>query len=267
MIAHNGSGFDSYVVLNSLPQWRSVVNLIKNGGGIVSLELFNGYVDQNKKIPQYLHCRSGRHYINRSLKKIGGRCKLQPSLLKQEMEHDEFSEDTWEEKENEWLPYVKNDLLSTAFCYARYTMGMEKLTGFGRKNSLTLPSLANNYFNSLRDENDEPVYTYTDPFMRSFVRQSIKGGRCNAFNQHYKSEISDDVFNNISKELNVNGNIYEILDKYFKFSNKYEIQYVKEFDSKYDDSRDIDQKEKTDYINKKLNILLLCGMKIQCILK
>ena len=29
LIAHNGSGFDSYVVLNNLRQWRIVVNLIK----------------------------------------------------------------------------------------------------------------------------------------------------------------------------------------------------------------------------------------------
>ena len=49
-IAHNGSGFDSYVVLNILPQWRSVVDLIKNGTGIVSSKIFNGYVDQNEKI-------------------------------------------------------------------------------------------------------------------------------------------------------------------------------------------------------------------------
>ena len=48
LIVHNGSGFDSYVVLNSLPQWRSVVNIVKNGTGIVSLKTFNGYVDQNK---------------------------------------------------------------------------------------------------------------------------------------------------------------------------------------------------------------------------
>ena len=41
-LAHNGSGFDSYVVLNNLPQWRSVVNLIKNGSGIVSPKIFNG---------------------------------------------------------------------------------------------------------------------------------------------------------------------------------------------------------------------------------
>ena len=111
------------------------------------------------------------------------------------MEHDEICEDTCEAKENEWLPYVKNDVLSTAFSYARYMMGMEELTNFSMKNSLTLPSLAKKYFNSLRDENDEPNYTYTDPFMRNFVRKSMKGGRCNAFIQHYKSEISDEVCN------------------------------------------------------------------------
>ena len=123
------------------------------------------------------------------------------------------------------------------------------------KNSLTLPSLANKYFNSLRNENDEPIYTYTDPFMRNFVRKAIKSGRCNAFNQQYKSEISNEVFNIISKELNNNGSICEILEKYFEFLNKYEKQYAKEFDSKYNDYRDIDQKEKEKYVNRKLNML------------
>ena len=56
--------------------------------------------------------------------------------------------------------------------------------------------------------------------MRNFVRYSIKGGRCNAFIHHYKSEISDEVFNNISKELNVNRNICDLLEKYFEFLNK-----------------------------------------------
>ena len=187
--------------------------------------------------------------------KIGESYKLQESLLKKEVEHDENYDYTWEAKENEWLPYFKKDVLSTAFCYARYTMGMEELTGFGMKNSLTLPSLANKYFNSLRDGNDETIYTYTDPFMRNFVRKAIKGDRSNAFNQQYKSELSDEVFIIYSKELNVNGNICEILEKYFKFLNKYETQFAKEFDSKYDDYRDNNEKEKTDLINKKLNML------------
>ena len=51
------------------------------------------------------------------------------------------------------------------------------------KNSLTLPALGNNFFNSLRDVNDEPIHTYNNPFMRNFVGQSIKGVRCAAVNQ------------------------------------------------------------------------------------
>ena len=30
LLAHKGSGFDSYFILNNLPQWRTVVSLIKN---------------------------------------------------------------------------------------------------------------------------------------------------------------------------------------------------------------------------------------------
>ena len=52
LLAHKGSGFDSYVVLNNLHQWRTIVSLIKKRLAIVSLKIFNGYVDQNKMIPQ-----------------------------------------------------------------------------------------------------------------------------------------------------------------------------------------------------------------------
>ena len=76
---------------------------------------------------------------------------------------------------------------------------MEELPNFGMKISLTLPSFANKYFNTLKDETDEPICTYTDPFMKNFVRNSIKGGRCNAFIQGYKPEFSDNVFIMIQK--------------------------------------------------------------------
>ena len=51
--------------------------------------------------------------------------------------------------------------------------------------------------------------------MRYFVRQSIKGGRCSALNQYYKSNNSQEVFNIISKELNINSNdnVCEIINK------------------------------------------------------
>ena len=47
LIAHKRSGFDSYVVLNNLPQWRTF-KLNKNESGVVSLKIFNAYVDHKK---------------------------------------------------------------------------------------------------------------------------------------------------------------------------------------------------------------------------
>ena len=73
-------------------------------------------------------------------------------------------------------------MLSTAFSYARYSKGIENLPRFGMKNSLTLPSFANKFFNSLIDEIDEHNSTYNDDFMRHFVRQSIKEASCSNFN-------------------------------------------------------------------------------------
>ena len=121
ILAHNGSGVDSYVVLNNLPQWRTVFGTIQNGSGIVSLKKMNGYVDQNNKNPHYVQFRC----INNSLKKIGISYKLQPSLLNHKLNHDEIYEDFWEENEKVWLPFLKNDVLSTAFSYGRYTKRME----------------------------------------------------------------------------------------------------------------------------------------------
>ena len=134
---------------------------------------------------------------------------------------------------------------------------MEKLTGFGIKNSVTLPALANKYFNSLRDENDEPIYTYNDEFMRQFVRQTIKGGRCSALNQHYKSNISDELFNIISKELDIdyNANVCEILDKDFDYTNKQRKLIEDEYDSQFNNYRDNDEEERTEHINKELKKL------------
>ena len=179
--------------------------MIKNGLGIISLKTFNGYVDKNNKIPQYVHFRCGRIHINNNLRNIGIgiRYKLQSCLLKQESGHDGIYEDTWESKEGEWFPYVKSDVLSESFARDRYSKGMEKITGFGMKNSLTLPSLATKYFNSLRNENDEPIYTYNDKYMGWFVRRAIKSGRCVVLNQWYKSEIFDRLFDIISSEINV----------------------------------------------------------------
>ena len=73
------------------------------------------------------------HYILKILWKKRKSCKLQSCLLKKVLEHDEISEDNWEEKENERFPYLKNDKLSTAFSYARYSKGMKNQHNLGWK--------------------------------------------------------------------------------------------------------------------------------------
>ena len=49
ILVHNDSGFDSYLVLNNIPQLMTIVSLIKNWSAFVFFKIFNGYVDQNKK--------------------------------------------------------------------------------------------------------------------------------------------------------------------------------------------------------------------------
>ena len=108
--------------------------------------------------------------------------KLQNELLITEMNHDEVYSDTWKDKKHEWLDYVKNVVLCTAFSYARYSKAMEDITGFSMKDCLSLTGLGWKYFKSLKTEEDEPIYTYDDKYMRWFVRQSIKGERVCAVN-------------------------------------------------------------------------------------
>ena len=150
----------------------------------MELKVFNGYIEKNKKqIPQYLHFRCGMTHLNYSLEKLGKTSKLQKELLKTQMNHDEIDGNNYKDKINEWLPYVKNDVLCTAFSNARYIKAMEEITVFSMKDCFSLAVLGLKYFNSLRTEEDDPKYTYNDKDMRWFVQQAAYGGRVCAFNQ------------------------------------------------------------------------------------
>ena len=257
--AHNGSGFDTWVILNNLPCDRHIVgDIIKNGKGIIELKVFNGYIyKNNKQIPQYLHFRCGMTHLNYSLKKLGKTFELQKELLKTEINHNEVYSDTWKDKKSEWLPYVKNDVLCTAFSYAKYIKAMEEITEFSMKDCLSLPGLGWKYFNSLRTEEDEPIYTYNDIYMRWFVRQSIKGGRVCAFNQYYKSKHCDNILEIIKKEFGVIRSVYNTIEAYMEYKNKHFKIFEKEYEDQFDDYRLENVEEKEKYVNEKLSQLPL----------
>ena len=132
-------------------------------------------------------------HLNCSLENLGKFFNLQKELLKTEMNHDENDYNNSTDKKDEWLDFVKQDVLCTVFSYARYCEAMEEIAGFSKKDSESAPGLGWKNFKSLRTEEDEPINTYNDKYMRWFVRQSIKGGRVCSFNQNYKSKNCDDV--------------------------------------------------------------------------
>ena len=94
MHAHNGSGFDTWIILKNLDCDKHIVNIIKNGKGIIELKIFNGYILKNyKQIPQYLHFRCGMTHLIYSLKNLGKTFKVPKLLLKTEMNHDDIDGD------------------------------------------------------------------------------------------------------------------------------------------------------------------------------
>ena len=160
-------------------------------------------------------------------------------------------------KKDIWLPYVKNDVLCTAYSYARYIKAMEEITKFSMKDCLSLPGLGWKYFNSLRTEEDEPIYTYNDKYMRWFVRQSKKRGRVCSFNQYYISKHCNDILKFINKELAVKGTVYDTIEAYMEYKNKNFKIFEKEYEDQLDDYRDENVEEKEKYINEKLSELKL----------
>ena len=163
MHAHNGCGFDTWIILNNLPFDKHIVDIIKNGKGIISLKVFNDLIyKNNKQISQYLLFRCGMTHLNCSIKKLGKTFKLPKELLKTEMNQDDIDGDNYKDKKHIWLPYVKIDVLCTAYSYAQYCKAMQEIIGFSMKDCLSPPGLGWKYFNSLRTEEDEPIYIYND---------------------------------------------------------------------------------------------------------
>ena len=73
----------------------------------------------------------------RSLNKIGEQYGLQPELLKGEIEHSVIIKNNFVELGHIWEPYLISHVLGLAFIYARHSMEMQKMTGFGIKDCLT----------------------------------------------------------------------------------------------------------------------------------
>ena len=183
-------------------------------------------------------------HLNYSLKNLVKTFNLQKELLKTEMNHDEIDGNNFKDKINECLPYIKNDVLCTPFSFARYNKAMEEVTRFSMKDCLSLPGLGLKYVISLRTEEDQPIYTYKDKYMRWFDREAAYGGRVCAFIKYYKSKSCDEILKIIPEELNVKGSVYDKIEAYMKYKNEHFKIYEKEYENQFSDYRNENFEEK-----------------------
>ena len=58
---------------------------------------------------------------------------MQPELLKGEIEHSVVNKSNFAGLRHIWEPYLKLDVLCLAFIYARHSMEMQNMSGFGIK--------------------------------------------------------------------------------------------------------------------------------------
>ena len=160
-------------------------------------------------------------------------------------------------KKDDWLDYVKQDVLCTAFSYARYCEILSERTVFSVKDCLSLPGLGWKYFNSLRSEEDEPINTHNDKHMRWSVRQSFFGGRVCTFNQYYKSKKCEKFLKLISEELNLKGKVYDIIEAYIKYKKDHSKSFEGGYENEFDDYRKRDQEVMQEHIIKRLSEFLV----------
>ena len=88
LVAHNSSGFDSWVVLTSLIKEITDLKIIKTARGLIPLPFRCGVKIVNTvEVPQYVKFTCSKSHIKGSLEKIGKEYGLQPELLKGKNEH------------------------------------------------------------------------------------------------------------------------------------------------------------------------------------
>ena len=237
LISHNSSGFDSWVVLNSLVKEITDLKIIKTARGLISLSFRCGVKIVNTcEVPQYVKFTCSKSHIKGSLNKVAKEYGLQPELLKGEIEHSNINKNNFVELRHIWEPYLISDVLCLAYIYARHSMEMQKMTGFGIKDCLAEASLGWKCFGTYNK--DREFYNFNDNYVRDFIRKSIKCGRVAALNRYFESNQCEEILNTIKKHLKIDDNENSnIIDKYLNYINTKREECTLEFENGEKDYR------------------------------
>ena len=132
------SGFDNYIVLNSVPKSYTNIKLSKTSRGLIKLSFKAGSVfEDDRELPKYVKFVCSKCHISASLKSIQKEYNIQPQLLKSENELALFTFSKYKQQENQWKPSIKDDVLGLAYVISKHSDCVQKITGFPYKNSMS----------------------------------------------------------------------------------------------------------------------------------
>ncbi|ESO98595.1 hypothetical protein LOTGIDRAFT_174129 [Lottia gigantea] len=251
LIAHNGSGFDNWIVIKNVKKITQCP--LKIPRGILSLPLTNSFTDEDlqKKWKRQKQIMGNSNYLQNvnficsfqhetsSLAAWGNSSNLPMNLRKiTDINIAKYTEDNWESLRHEWEPYAKRDTLCLGACLIKYNQAMKEVVFQNISNNLTAPSLSlkgwyylyhydkemveEEWYESTRmvpkhteKENVEKVYSHTHPFIRYFIRQSIKGRRVSANRKSFKTNTMDEICNVLSEYTEtLSDNIIDLFKEY-----------------------------------------------------
>ncbi|ESP03476.1 hypothetical protein LOTGIDRAFT_171413 [Lottia gigantea] len=161
-----------------------------------------------------------------------------------------YTKDNWESLRHEWEPYAKRDTLCLGSCFIKYNKVTKEVVNQNMSNNLTAPSLSfkgwyylyhcdkemveEKWYETTRmvlkhteKENIEKVYSHTNPFIRHYIRRSIKGGRVSANTKIFETNKMDEICN-VLKEF--------ISQSETKSISQSETETMSDLDSEYQKS-------------------------------
>ncbi|ESP02769.1 hypothetical protein LOTGIDRAFT_156714 [Lottia gigantea] len=168
---------------------------------------------------QHINFTCSYQHESSSLAAWGDSSNLPANLRKiADVDIAKYTQDNWEELRHEWEPYAKRDTLCLGACLLKYNQVMKEVVNQNISNNLTAPSLSlkgwyylyhydkemveEEWYETTRmvakhteKENIEKVYSHTNPFIRNFIRRSIKGGRVSANRKSFETNKMDEICN------------------------------------------------------------------------
>ena len=202
LIGHNSSGFDNYIVLNSLPK-TYFPKIIHTSRGILKLKFRVGpiYDNNNKEIPLYMKFVCNKVHISGSLRNIQKEYGIQPQLLKTEMEHSDITLSNYIEKEHFLKAYLIIYVLGLGMLVARHANKIQKITGVSFKTSLTQSSLSWSALGKYMEISGKSFYTPKNKYVRDFIRKTVHGGRVVVLNRKFVSSSFNQIVDILEKYL------------------------------------------------------------------